>query len=178
MTRPYRRLLAALPMLGILLWSAHVPAVRHAAAASGIHRFTLPWTGRSQRAPSISGHLVVWAYAHSPYQNLAVTDLSTGRTVLVVTDGMAVTAPFGPPSPAADGQLVVWMDCRICSTKTYADQMFPDGTRIYVRDLATGRTLRLTDDGTGNAWPAISDHTVVWEQLSNGKGRIAGAVLQ
>jgi len=162
MTRTYRRLLATLPMLGILSWSAHVPAARHAAAASGVRRFTLPWTGRSQRAPSISGHRVVWAYAHAPYQNLTATDLSTGRTTPVVTDGMAITAPFGPPSPSVGGQLVVWMDCRICSTKTYADQMFPDGTRIYAHNLATGRTFPVARTSDTQTFAAVSNGWIVW----------------
>jgi len=162
MTRTYRRLLAALALLGTLLWDAHVPAARHASAASGVRRFILPWTGRSQRAPSISGHLVVWAYAHAPYQDLAATDLSTGRTTPVVTDGMAITAPFGPPSPAVDGQLVVWMDCRVCSTKTYTEQLFPDGTRIYARDLATGRTFPAARSPDTQTFAAVSNGWIVW----------------
>ena len=120
----------------------------------------------------MSGHTVIWTHWHAD-RSLSINgkNLATGRTFQVVhLRSDQVNPQFGVHA-AIDGSMVAWDQARRAP-------YVPGKADIYVRNLATGRTLRLTDVGTDNAWPAVAGHTVVWEQWSNGRVRIAGAVLQ
>jgi len=124
--------------------------------------------------PAISDHLVVWLeygatphWTHPwPYANIYGRDLATGRQFAVTTRGTAVSAP------SLSGHLVVWADCRHCS----GGKGIPGygNTRIYGKDLATGREFLISPDQGG---PIVSGHRVVWVTIGSGGEQINGQDL-
>jgi hypothetical protein len=115
-------------------------------------------------APAVSGDLVVWGLyppresgSYIPRDDIRGKDLSTGRRFLV-TKGTAVVNSLNPI--AISGRTVVWTDCRSCLSVNALPGYHH--TRIYAKDLVTGRVFSVSAGGTDQESPAVDGNTVVW----------------
>lgn len=141
------------------------------------HTFPIPVGGAGLRSPrdaKNSGRFVVWTDWDSNRANqpasIYVADVATGREVRVVTIPYGRFNPRLGPATAVGGPIVVWQAAPNAPyTGTNAD--------LYGYDLATGRTLRITDDPYEQRSPAISGATAVWQEIRGGTTSIRGATI-
>ncbi len=131
-----------------------------------LRTFTVARTAGTAASPAISGHTVVWAQAHGPvqpesvYPSLYGADLATGRVFRLPIPGPVVSSALNPPSPAIDGDLVVWMGCQVCDGPGLA--LFPARTTVYVADLRTSRVAPVAAGAGSQVSPVVSGLVIVW----------------
>jgi beta propeller repeat protein len=115
----------------------------------------------SQGPADISGDIIVWADGRqrgTSGEDIYGYDLRTRRTFAVCA------APGDQTHPAVSGQRVVWTDYRGASP-----QKLSAGTSvgaIYLRDLSTGRTVRISPPGQDGTFAQIDGQTVIWQQMT------------
>jgi len=111
-------------------------------AASGVSRRLAAESSQS-RDPVAAGQIVAWASSGVP---AAVNVYDTASETLATTSDSATPAN----QVATDGATVVWMDFR------EADR------EIFAYRIATGMTVRITDNTADDAFPAVGGRHVAW----------------
>ncbi|MGD9676523.1 MAG: hypothetical protein AB7V19_07560 [Candidatus Bipolaricaulia bacterium] len=125
------------------------------------HRsFPICRAGGAQGAADISGDLVVWVDGRNRATSGADIhgyDLRTKRAFAVCT------APGDQQSPAVSGHQVVWTDYRRASPQAVTVGMSVGD--VYLHDLSTGKTTRISPPGQGGTFATIAAQTVIWQQM-------------
>jgi beta propeller repeat protein len=115
----------------------------------------------SQHGADISGDTVVWDDGRqlgTSGEDIYGYDLRTKRTFAVSI------APGDQTHPAVSGQRVVWTDYRRASRQRLLAGISVGA--IYLRDLSTGRTVRISPPGQGGTVAQIDGQTVIWQQMT------------
>ena len=170
-------LASALAVLLCGLVSQRALAGGPSATSPVTREFPVAPTAGYQAAPAISGRTVVWVETRARHQGLYRANLSTGRVFSGLADSRIISPPFGSPSPSIDGSIVVWMDCRSCSIRTFPDEIYPPDTRVYWADLTTGRVSPISMRAGAQAFPAVNGRVVVWVESRGGRRHIRGKDL-
>jgi beta propeller repeat protein len=179
--RTFLGALAILTVVAALAGNAAWPARTH--AAGSMHTETVARAipisrpGAYASSPAISGKLVVWWRWRSgggyPRGDIDGKDLATGRMFSVTTEGTAVIS-----DPAISGHIVVWQECRSCTvTRDAMGYYIFHNTKIYGKDISTGREFLVATPATQHPAPAISGSIVIWQDRLNGRNGIRGTDL-
>ena len=137
-----------------------------------VREFPISRPGSNAQTPAISGKLVVWWQWRSvgySRGDIYGKDLATGRMFSVTTKGTVISAP------AISGHTVVWQDCRSCTVSRDAMGYYIfHNTKIYGKDISTGREFLVATPTTQHPSPAISGSIVIWQDRLNGRNGICG----
>lgn len=130
------------------------------------------WLG-FETSPAISGNYIVWGdMRDDDHSSIYMYDLSSNTerriTSDTYTERMIIPQTSSSPFlPAISGNRIVWVDDR---------NWLNDGSTawdIYMRDLSTGATRRITHTGLPKEFdhwfPAISGNYIVWMDSRNGE---------
>lgn len=178
---------ASIAMVIALLCAGTIPlrAAGRGAPFVVLHEFTLAQTANLVLSPAISGHMIVWVQrpTHtripdlypSVYPRLYDADLTTKRIFRLATPSPVVSPPFGPPSPTIDGNLVVWMGCRVCSGPGLA--VYPPQTTVYMENFHTRQAKPVSARSGAKAFPIVSGQVIIWRTDTAARQRLYGKNL-
>jgi beta propeller repeat protein len=178
--RTYLGAVAILTVVAALAGNAAWPARTHAAGSmhteTVVREFPISRPGAYASSPALSGKLVVWwQWRSMGYSrgDIYGKDLATGRMFAVTTKGTVISAP------AISGHIVVWQDCRSCTvTRDAMGYVIFHNTKIYGKDISTGREFLVASPATQHPSPVISGSIVIWQDRLNGRNGIRGQDLR
>jgi beta propeller repeat protein len=103
-------------------------------------------------SPHIKGNYVVWQGHIDCDWEIILYDVSTGQCPVRITQN-----DFDDISPQTDGNYVVWL-----GFSQPDGGVFLPGGEIFLYDISTGLTTRITSDTNVDSYPQIADGRVVW----------------
>ena len=183
-TTSHLRVMATDARIGQHLATAISPVpVRSSIPVPDVARwFSVTGDGGSQSSPAISGQTIIWmdddlgtnGTRHAG--RLQGKDLASGRAFALTTGGrpMSYVGELYSP-PAINGKIIVWVDCRRCTTSVGLPGVA--NTKIYGYDLVAGREFAVSPLPGEQESPAISGHMVVWTQYLRSHRTIYGRDL-
>ena len=132
----------------------------------------------NQFSPSIDANTVVWLDGR-PGQKQVVSGIHAanvyGKNLTSGRQYRITASPTAVGRPAISGDFVAWQDCR--EYRQVQDPVGYTGSRIFVRNLRSGRTFTVARQSQDQAAPAVSGRLLVWEDQLNGVWSIYGRDL-
>jgi len=110
----------------------------------------------NQTSPSIDANTVVWLDGR-PGHKQVVTGISAtnvyGKNLISGRQYRITASPTAVGRPAISGDVIAWQDCREC--RHVQDPVGYTGSRIFVKNLLSGRTFTVARQSQDQAAPAL-----------------------
>jgi beta propeller repeat protein len=116
-------------------------------------------------SPHIKGNYLVWQGQIDGDWEIFLYNVATGECL-----GQITANGYDDISPQTDGNYVVWLG--------FSDGgIFVPGGEIFLYDISTGQTTRITNDSNVDSYPQIADGRVVWASHAVGSSVEPGEIM-
>ena len=139
-------------VLAVLVYFLLIGVTGSAGAVATITPITFNHTVSFERAV-VSGSHIAWQDNRNGNYSIYLYSTSTGEETRVSVHDTSVQQ-----YPAMDGDLIAYQD----------DREGSGGSDIFLYNLTSRRTIRITDDPYDKSMPALSANRIVWQDDRNG----------
>jgi hypothetical protein len=148
------------------LFAAAFIASTSLATTSGqirVREFPIVVAPGNQLSPSIDGKIVAWLNSRARPRggeswlhgmDVYAKSLTSGRQMRLTIRPSAVAGPV------ISGEVIAWQDCRDC--RQVQNPVGYTGSRIFAKNLATGREIVVARRSQDQFAPAVSGNILVW----------------